>query len=119
MVMRRKPSEGAVPTTPPAINNTTPNYISKFIGITKSIYDWGREKYFLLSGNQQLVVGVALVMLMFLPLVWLLIVSPLLIITVTVVYSLMFGFSTFIAHIEATLHETFGVSSQVPSSVHL
>ena len=115
--MRQRPSEGAVAASPPTMDiNTTPNYLSKFAGGIKSIYDGGRNRFSLLSGNQQLAVGVALVMLTFLPLIWLLIVSPLLVIAVTIVYSLLFGFNTFIAHIEATLHQTFGVSNQVSSS---
>ena len=123
MSFRRKPVEPSMP------SDTTPlsamadggqmqggdNYISCFIGTAKGAGQPAVDWFNRLSSTPRTLLTAVMIPLMLIPLFWMVLLVPPVVFLVTIVYSTLFGFRTFVNHLEAALREHFSVSDSVSS----
>lgn len=104
-------SGAPAPSPAPAGGN---NYISSLLASSKRLAQPACAKWNSLSSGRRTTAAIIGVPLLLLPVVWLLIVSPWIILGGLALYALFFGPRTMVAHLEAALREHLHVPDQVP-----
>jgi hypothetical protein len=124
MATRRAPKSES-PSSDPSTSSPVPsidsvkirtNYISKGMGYTKSLFQPASDRWATLNTTQRYVAALIAAPLIVVPAVWVLFVLPPFAILFAIIYSLIFGFSTFVAHLEDGLRQHLSVSDEVTTN---
>lgn len=104
---------GSGASAPSSVSANNNNYISSLLATGKCLAQPACTKWNTLSGSQRTMAAIIGVPLLLLPLIWLLIISPWIIVGGLALYALLFGPRTMVAHLEGALREQLHVPNQV------